>query len=250
MVAVHKVVGVIPARYGATRFPGKPLAMIAGRSLIARVHDRAARARSITEVVVATDDERILEHCREQGIAAMMTSDTHQSGTDRVGAVAQQRPAQAYVNIQCDEPLIPPEALDELVDKALADDAGMATLVSPLDSTDRDTLNDPNVVKAAVGEDGYALYFSRFPIPYPRSPEHARHYRHVGVYYFRRDALVRFIGLTPTTLELAEGLEQLRALEAGMRILAVSYPYAPIGVDVPGDVRRVEEILEREGELP
>ena len=126
----------------------------------------------------------------------------------------------------------------------------MATLVSPLDSADRETLSDPNVVKAAVGEDGYALYFSRFPIPYPRSPEYVRHYRHVGVYYYRRDALVKFIGLTPTTLELAEGLEQLRALEAGMRILAVSHPYAPVGVDTPGDVQRVEEILQREGELP
>jgi len=250
MAALHKVVGVIPARYGSTRFPGKPLAKIAGRSLISRVHDRVSRARSISEVVVATDDERIFEHCREHRISAVMTSGSHRSGTDRMGEVAQGRPAQAYVNIQCDEPLIPPDALDELVRQALAADAEMATLVSPLDSADRETLSDPNVVKAAVGEDGYALYFSRFPIPYPRSPEYVRHYRHVGVYYYRRDALVKFIGLTPTTLELAEGLEQLRALEGGMRILAVSHPYAPVGVDTPGDVQRVEEILQREGELP
>ncbi len=246
----HKVVGVIPARYGATRLPGKPLVMIAGRSLIARVYERVERAESISEVVVAADDERILDHCREHRISAVMTSGSHRSGTDRMGEVAQERPAQAYVNIQCDEPLIPPDALDELVRQALAADGEMATLVSPLEPDDREVLSDPNVVKAAVGEDGYALYFSRFPIPYPRSPEHARHYRHVGVYYFRRDALAKFIGLTPTALELAEGLEQLRALEAGMRILAVSHPYVPVGVDVPDDVKRVEEILGREGELP
>jgi 3-deoxy-manno-octulosonate cytidylyltransferase (CMP-KDO synthetase) len=200
-------------------------------------------------VVVATDDARILDHCRELNMNAVVTASAHQSGTDRVGEVAQERPAHAYVNIQCDEPLIPPAALDALVNQALATDAEMATLVSPVESDDRDILSDPNVVKAAVGEDGYALYFSRFPIPYPRSPQHARHYRHVGVYYYSRDALLRFVELSPTRLELTEGLEQLRALEAGMRILAVSHAYAPVGVDVPDDVKRVEKILRREGEL-
>jgi len=235
-------IGVIPARYGSTRFPGKPLAQIAGKTLIARVYERAAAASSLSEVIVATDDERIREHCRGAGMQVAMTSAAHPSGTDRIGEVAQSHAADAYVNIQGDEPLIPPEALNALVERAQAAIAPMATLVSPLEAGG-EALHDPNVVKAAVAASGYALYFSRAPIPYPRRPEHARHYRHIGVYYFTADALRTFIALPPSPLELAESLEQLRALEHGIPILAVEFPYTPIAVDVPEDIARVEAAL-------
>jgi len=237
-----EVTGVIPARYGSTRFPGKPLAEIAGKTLIARVYERAMAASALSTVVVATDDERIREHCERGDMKVTMTSAEHQSGTDRLGEVAQSHPAAAYVNIQGDEPLIPPEALNALVERARAVSAPMATLVSPL-AADDEALHNPNVVKAAVAAGGYALYFSRAPIPYPRHPEHARHYRHIGVYYYTAETLRTFITLPPSTLERAESLEQLRALEHGIPILAVEHPYTPIAVDVPEDIARVEAAL-------
>lgn len=237
-----RVIGVIPARYGSTRFPGKPLAQIAGKTLIARVYERASAASALSAVIVATDDERIYAHCVSGGMQVVMTSPEHQSGTDRIGEVAQSHPADAYVNIQGDEPLIPPEALNALLERAQAADALMATLVSPLDAND-DALHDPNVVKVAVAASGYALYFSRAPIPYPRRPEHAHHYRHIGVYYFTAEALRAFIALPPSPLELAESLEQLRALEHGIPLLAVEFTYTPIAVDVPEDIARVEAAL-------
>jgi len=245
-MASPRVIAVIPARYGSTRFPGKPLALIAGRSLIARVYERARQAPGLAEVLVATDDERILGHCAASGIPAVMTSPAHRSGTDRVGEVALSHPADAYLNLQGDEPLMPPPALSALVERAQAAAAPVATLVSPLAPEDA-ALHDPQVVKAAVTADGYALYFSRAPVPYPRHPEHARHFRHIGVYYFTAEALRAFTALPPSPLELAESLEQLRALEHGLRILTVPWSYTPVAVDVPADIARVEAQLRAPG---
>ncbi len=241
------VIGVIPARFASTRFPGKPLAPIAGISLVERVYRQAAQARCFTELVAATEDERVIEHCDERGMQALLTSEAHQSGTDRMGEIAQRMQAEAYVNIQGDEPLVEPEALEKLVEQALAANAELATLVTPLSPDDRAALEDPNTVKAVVAADGHALYFSRLPIPYPRRPEHARYYQHIGVYYYRKDILARFVKLPPSPLELAESLEQLRALEAGISILAVECSYKPISVDVPEDVLLVEAELRRRG---
>jgi len=250
MAAGDEILGVIPARFGSTRFPGKPLALIAGRSLVARVYDRARRAHELSQVLVATDDQRIIEHCEELGIEAMMTAETHPSGTDRVAEVAARFPAFAYVNIQGDEPLIPPGAIDALVREARAADAGIATLASPIPSEERGLLDDPNAVKVVRALDGHALYFSRTALPFPRHRRFARYLQHIGIYYFTREALADFASLSPTPLEQAEGLEQLRALEHGRSILVIEYPYRPLAVDAPEDVAPVEARLAEEGGEP
>ncbi len=242
-----KVVGVIPARFASTRFPGKPLAPIAGVSLLERVYRQAEKSSAFAELVAATEDERVMEHCAKRRMKAQLTSDQHQSGTDRMGEVAGYYPADAYVNIQGDEPLVSPQALLALVAQASAANAEIATLVTPLSTDEDGALDDPNTVKAVIAADGRALYFSRSRIPYPRRAEHARYFQHIGVYYYRKDILERFVALPESQLELAESLEQLRALEAGIRILAVECAYRPISVDVPEDVALVEAELARRG---
>ena len=246
MDASQQILGVIPARFGSTRFPCKPLTLIAGRSLVARVYERARQASELSRVLVATDDKRIAEHCEELGIEAVMTAQTHRSGTDRVAEVAERFPAFGYVNIQGDEPMIPPAAIDSLVQTARAASAGIATLVCPIAPQENALLEDPNVVKVVQALDGHALYFSRLPVPFPRHPESARYYQHIGIYYFTREALQDFAALTATPLELTESLEQLRALEHGRRILTVEFPYRPLSVDTPDDVALVEARLAEE----
>lgn len=243
MVARDEILGVIPARFGSTRFPGKPLAVIAGQSLVARVYERARQASELSRVLVATDDERIRRHCAEHELEVVMTSVAHESGTDRVAEVAERYAAFAYVNIQGDEPLIPPAAIDALVETAQAANAAIATLISPLPAEEHAVLQDPDVVKVVRSLDGRALYFSRLPVPFPRREESARYFQHIGIYYFTREALRDFTALAPTPLERTESLEQLRALEHGRSILTVEYPYRPLSVDTPEDVARVEARL-------
>ena len=242
-----KALGVIPARFAAQRFPGKPLAKILGRPMIQWVHERASRAGGLSRVIVATDDERVADCVRGFGGDVMMTSDQHQSGTDRVAEVARRVEADAYVNIQGDEPLIEPGAIDTVLRALLADpNAAWSTLAAPIRTVEE--YLDPSVVKVAIAPDGAALYFSRAPIPCQRGraadaapPRHAR--RHVGLYAFRRQALADFSTWPPSPLELCESLEQLRALEHGARIVVAETTNISIAVDNPEDMHAVEERL-------
>lgn len=239
------VIAVIPARWASTRFPGKVLAEIAGQPMIVHVVCRASDADSIDEVVVATDDSRIAEVAEAAGAEVVMTGDCA-SGTDRIAEAVLGQPGwEIAVNIQGDEPLIAPQNIDVLVDGMIAEaDVGIGTLCRPLDA---DRVHDPNAVKVVRDVRDRALYFSRSPLPYPRRPEIAEGLwkLHLGIYGFRRDALSRFAELSPSPLERAEALEQLRALENGMEILVLDAPHGAYGVDTPEDLERVKELMER-----
>jgi 3-deoxy-D-manno-octulosonate cytidylyltransferase len=244
------VIGVIPARYGSTRFPGKPLALIAGKPMIQHVYERTSRARTLSEIVVATDDERILKSVEGFGGRAMMSAQDHPTGTDRVVEVAALLEAPYYVNIQGDEPLIEPDWIDMCADMLLAG-AEMATLVAPIKW--RMDLFDQNVVKVVTTDDGRALYFSRSPIPFPRKYldrgmdvdlDSSRYVRHVGVYGYSRETLRRLGAAGVCEIEQMESLEQLRALWLGIEIKIGQVDRVTQCVDVPGDIARIEAALE------
>jgi 3-deoxy-manno-octulosonate cytidylyltransferase (CMP-KDO synthetase) len=229
------VLGVIPARWGSTRFPGKPLHLIAGKALVHHVWDRCAACTRLDHVTVATDDERIAEAVRAFGGHATMTREDHPSGTDRAAEVAEAFPGMTHlINIQGDEPLIDPALIDRLAEELLNDPAlPMVTAANPLVPGDP-VLSDPNVVKVVIAETGDALYFSRSLVPHPRSaPEGLVYYRHKGLYGFSRDFLRQFVAWPPALLELTEGLEQLRALAHGARIRVVLTDDTSPGVDTP-----------------
>lgn len=238
---------VIPARYGATRFPGKSLAALQGRPIIQHVHERASRARSCSRVIVATDDERIAATARNFGAEVAMTRPDHPSGTDRVAEVAAGLEADLIVNVQGDEPLVDPAAIDAAVEPLVADPAiPMGTLAAPIH--DLADLANPNVVKVVLDRKGFALYFSRLPIPFLRDQEvDTPRYRHVGLYVYRREFLLDLATLAPTPLEQAEKLEQLRVLEHGYRIRVVLIPTASPGIDTPEDLKKVEEEMRAGG---
>jgi 3-deoxy-manno-octulosonate cytidylyltransferase (CMP-KDO synthetase) len=240
------VVAVIPARWGSTRFPGKILAELAGEPMIVHVVRRALKAQKVDHVIVATDDERIAEVAVTTGAEAVMTGECA-SGTDRVAeAVCGRDEWDVVVNIQGDEPLLSEDNIDVVVGGLLADQGvRMSTLCRPLEA---ERVEDPNAVKVVLGVDRRALYFSRSPIPYPKSREAAiAMWRlHLGIYGFRKDTLERFVALPPSDLEVAEGLEQLRAVENGIPILVLDAPHAAFGVDTPDDLLRVEEIMKSE----
>ncbi|HEY7057337.1 MAG TPA: 3-deoxy-manno-octulosonate cytidylyltransferase [Vicinamibacterales bacterium] len=236
-------VAVIPARYQSTRLPGKALADIAGRPMIEHVYRRAAAARSITRVIVATDDQRIAERVRGFGGEAMMTSPAHQSGTDRLAEAVASLACDLVVNVQGDEPLLEPEMIDAAVAPFAADSTLlMSTLRRRIDNPGDH--QNPNVTKVVVDRDGFALYFSRAPIPHtrPGQPEPPA-WRHIGLYVYRRSCLLRLARLPQTALERAEALEQLRALEHGIRILAIETVHDTIGVDTPDDLARVRRLI-------
>jgi 3-deoxy-manno-octulosonate cytidylyltransferase (CMP-KDO synthetase) len=238
-------VGIIPARYRASRFPGKPLATIAGRPMLQHVIEGARRAKRLREVIVATDDERIADAAAAVGAPVAMTSPAHPTGTDRLAEAATGLADAIVVNVQGDEPLIEGFVIDAAVE-ALEADAGAAlsTVVHALEPA---ALDDPNRVKVVLDRAGRALYFSRAPIPYRRADAPAPHWlQHVGLYAYRRDFLPRFVALPQGEAELAEGLEQLRALEHGFAIrCAVIEGWQSVPVDVPADVARVEAALAR-----
>jgi 3-deoxy-manno-octulosonate cytidylyltransferase (CMP-KDO synthetase) len=235
-------VGIIPARFAATRFPGKPLAPIAGLPMVQRVWQGACEAKRLRTVIVATEDARVADACRGFGAEVMLTSPDHPTGTDRIAEVAEQLPDRIVVNVQGDEPLMTGFVIDAAVE-ALESDAGvsMATVVHPMSGSP----DDPNRVKCVVDRRGYALYFSRSRIPALARPEHPPHYwQHVGLYAYRRSFLFDFVRLPQTPAELAEGLEQLRALEHGKRIrVAIVEGWESVPVDVPADVTAVEAVL-------
>lgn len=241
-----QVVGLIPARYASKRFPGKVLADLGGKPLLQHVVERAGQARSLSEVIVATDDARIAATVRAFGGKVQMTAPTHPSGTDRIAEVARGLACELVVNIQGDEPLITPAEIDAAVGPLLADPTiFMGTLACPL-SLEQAT--DPNAVKVVVGVDGFALYFSRAPIPYLRGGHGggtSPYLLHIGLYVYRREILLRLAGLPPTPLEERERLEQLRALEHGIRIRVVVTDHRSIGVDTPADLERVRQMMAR-----
>lgn len=237
---------VIPARYASTRFPGKPLIPIGGKTMIERVWERVRQATLVSKVIVATDDERIASAVRSFGGEAALTRADHRSGTERVAEVAAAHAdAEILVNVQGDLPLIDPAAIDTAIE-ALRDDesVNLATLAVPISNPKE--IMDPNVVKAVLDFDGNALYFSRAPIPWVRDrggPVHAKHLKHLGLYVFRRDALLEFATFPQGDLERIEQLEQLRWLENGNRIRVAEIEHESVEVDTPEDVKRVESML-------
>jgi 3-deoxy-manno-octulosonate cytidylyltransferase (CMP-KDO synthetase) len=240
-------VGIIPARLASSRFPGKPLALIAGKPMLQRVVEGARSAKRLREVIVATDDARIAEACAAFGARAVMTSPAHPTGTDRIAEVAADLPDDIIVNVQGDEPLIAGFVIDALVDAlATAPECPMATAVH---HAEPDAADDPNRVKVVLDRAGNALYFSRASIPFARGAGPAPPlWQHVGLYAYRRAFLLELVRSPQTPLERAEQLEQLRALEHGQRIrCAVIEGWRSVAVDVPADVARVEAVLARRG---
>ena len=238
-----KTVAIIPARYASTRFPGKPLTKIQGVTMIERVYRQASKASLLSSVLVATDDDRIFQAVRAFGGNVVMTRDDHRSGTDRLAEVAQlHADIDIVVNVQGDEPLIDPNTIDAAIEPLLRDSSlQMSTIAAPI--TDLDEVNSPDVVKVVLDQHGQALYFSRCPIPLYRDAATGPHLRHVGLYVYRRACLLRLAELPATPLEKAESLEQLRALEHGIRIKVVTGNYRAIAVDKPADLEEVERHL-------
>ncbi len=233
--------GAIPARYGSTRLPGKPLLPIAGRPMIEHVYTRVARARGLDRVVVLTDDERIAEAVQRFGGECEMTPADCASGTDRIAWAARRWDASAVINIQGDEPLIDPEEISRIAEHLAGHPQDpVVTLATPAAPEE---LGNPNAVKVVLARDGAALYFSRAPIPYPRNEGGFAPLKHLGIYGYQRDALLRLAALPPSPLERGESLEQLRALENGMGIRVLIVERASIGVDTAEDLERVERIL-------
>lgn len=237
-----KVLCVIPARYASTRLPGKPLKDIAGKPMICRVYDRASEAEKIAAAIVATDDERIYEAVRQHGGKAVMTRKDHPTGTDRLAEVAEKYPdVDLIINVQGDEPLIEPSLINELA-AAFEEDAALQMATVCTEIQDKEEQENPNNVKVVMDKNGYALYFSRSLMPYPR---HAGTpvYKHIGIYAYKRDFLLRYAKMEETPLEHAESLEQLRALENGYRIKVIKTPYRFVGVDTEEDLAKVNEIF-------
>jgi 3-deoxy-manno-octulosonate cytidylyltransferase (CMP-KDO synthetase) len=240
-----RVVIVIPARYGSVRLPGKPLVNLAGKPMIQRVYERAKQAKTASEVIVATDDERIVTVVEGFGGQARMTRTDHRTGTERIAEVASHIPGEVFVNVQGDEPLLDPAAVDTVVNALLEEPAAaIATVAVPI-RTPGDIM-DPNVVKTVLDFEENALYFSRAPIPWVRDAAqkvHARHLKHLGLYVFQREALLEYPTLPQGELERIEQLEQLRWMENGWKIRVAEVEHDAVSVDVPEDVARVEKLL-------
>lgn len=236
------VLGVIPARYQSTRLPGKPLLMIGTKPMIQWVYEAAKTAALIDELVVATDDRRIYDTVINFGGKAELTAATHPTGTDRLAEVARRYQTQLVVNIQGDEPLIKGEVIDSIIKPLLENkDLPMSTAKVPL--TEPEQINEASVVKVVTAENGDALYFSRAPIPYPRNGEKAVYWKHIGLYGYRKEFLLKYVELPQSGLELAESLEQLRVLSNGYRIRVVEVEQDSVGVDTQADLERVRALL-------
>ncbi|MCD6350794.1 MAG: 3-deoxy-manno-octulosonate cytidylyltransferase [Armatimonadetes bacterium] len=253
-----RVLGMIPARYGSTRLDGKVLAPIAGKPMVQHVYERAKQASSLDDVLIATDDERVRRAVDEFGGWVEMTSPHHQSGTDRLAEVAARVDCDVVVNIQGDEPLIDPQVIEAaLAPFFVEENLRMGTVATPIRTLEEHL--DDSVVKVVLDRRGYALYFSRAPIPFfrldtqsPWPQEERRQHpvselwplKHIGLYVYRTEDLLWFAGLDPTPLEQTERLEQLRALENGCPIRVVTVDYSPISVDTPADLEKVRRIME------
>jgi len=248
-----KAVVIIPARFDSTRFPGKPLAVLRGKPLIQLVHEQVAFANLIDDIFVATDEKRIYDAVTSFGGKAVMTSSGHTSGTDRVSDVARDIDCDLIVNVQGDEPFIKPEMVDDVV-KLLNDDQGASVSTLAKRTADVKEILSPNVVKVVIDNEGFAMYFSRSPIPYYRDEwkglgsitftnAHVEVFKHIGIYCFRKEALMKFSRMGQCRLELNERLEQLRLLAAGIKIKVKETPYDTFGIDTVEDLRKAEEWL-------
>ena len=250
MPILDDILGVIPARWGSKRFPGKPLAILKGKPLIQWEWERAVRVKGVDSWLVATDDHRIFDAVIGFGGEAVMTSPDRASGTDRIAEVLHGRSEAVIVNIQGDEPMLDPASVTAMIEALQADNkAGVGTAAFPIRSVEE--LDDPNVVKVVFNLHNRALIFSRSPIPYIRDQEDRQvwiargvHYRHLGVYAYRREALMEFSKWDPGPLELAENLEQLRFLEHGVLIACALVDHGSPGVDTPNDLGRLEKIIQ------
>ncbi len=237
-----RILGVIPARFNSSRFPGKALVSIAGKPMLQHVYERASQARYLSKLIVATDDDRIYSVARDFGGIVRMTRSDHVSGTDRVAEAASAEHAGVVVNIQGDEPLIDPDAIDASILAMVEDeDAPMGTLKKRIE--DPGEAANPNVVKVVTDRAGNAVYFSRHPIPFSGDAAAPR-FKHIGLYIYRREFLLRYPDLPIGPLEKAERLEQLRAIENGYRIRVVETDYDSLGVDTPEDLERVSTLFE------
>ena len=236
---------ILPARYQSSRFPGKPLADIGGRPLIEWVYRRASEVRGVARVVVATDHDGIADAVRGFGGEVVMTSAKHSTGTDRVAEAARDMAHEIVINLQGDEPVFPPALVEDMINVLeTSAETDVVTACHPIGNEEE--LQNPNIVKVVMDESGRALYFSRAAMPYrfgARGGEDGLGFRHIGIYGFRRAALLDFAAAEPTPLERTEGLEQLRALENGMTITVVKTDYSTVGVDVPDDIKHVEKAL-------
>lgn len=235
---------IIPARYDSTRLKGKPLIEVKDKPIIQWVWEKAVMANLADRVIIATDNDQIFQAAEGFGAEVEMTSDTHTSGSDRIAEVVERHPELSYiVNLQGDEPLITPESIDEVIRGVKNYGADISTLIRIL--KDKKEIENPNCVKCVVDDNGYALYFSRAKIPYERNQGFATFYGHLGIYGYTRDSLLKMTNMQQSELELAESLEQLRALQAGMRIKTFVVEYVPVGIDTPDDLKQFEEIIEQ-----
>ncbi len=234
---------IIPARYDSTRLKGKPLIIVNDKPIIQWVFEKAVKSKLADRVIIATDNQEIYDTAIMFGAEVQMTSETHQSGSDRIAEVVEKYPEISYVvNLQGDEPLITPESIDEVI-KGVKDDkdADISTLIRVL--TDKKEIESPNCVKCTRDLNGYALYFSRSKIPFERNEGHSKIYGHLGIYGYKREALLKMTKLPQTPLELSESLEQLRALQHGMKIKTFVVDFNPVGIDTYEDLEKFKEII-------
>ncbi len=241
-----KTIGVIPARLTSTRLKEKVLQPIAGKPMIEHVYERAKKAKRLTDLIVACDDEKILKAVQKFGGKAVLTDKNHLSGSDRIAEAVKDLNVDIVINIQGDEPLIDPNVIDQLADALLKDkEAVMATVIKKFGA--KEDVSNPNVVKAVVDQEQNALYFSRSVIPRDRNNQGVTYYKHLGIYAYRKDFLLKITKLPKSKLELAESLEQLRVLEAGYKIKTIETKSETVGVDTMEDLKRVEKILNELG---
>ena len=244
-----RIIGVIPARYQSSRFPGKPLTEINGRPMIWWVYHQVIKVSAIDEVYVATDSAQIFDVCKQYGIQVLMTSDQHQTGTDRLGEVAEKINADFYVNIQGDEPLIEPETIDQIITYKKENPEVQVINTMTLLHADEDVTTD-TIVKVVAADNGDLLYLSRSPVPYPKRGQTIDYYKHLGLYGLTREALLFFAHAKRTRNETIEDVEMVRFLENGYRIKMVKVDSRIIGVDRPEDVPKVEEAMKKLGIRP
>ncbi|MBF0385511.1 MAG: 3-deoxy-manno-octulosonate cytidylyltransferase [Candidatus Omnitrophica bacterium] len=239
-----RAIGVIPARLGSTRFKEKVLAPICGKPMIRYVWEEVSKSKLLNEVIIACDDKKIIAAAKSFGAKAVMTSKTHQSGTDRIAQAVRDLNFDLIVNIQGDEPLIKAVVIDDLLKMMQKDkDADIGTVIKKIQN--KSDLNNPNVVKVVTDDKGFAMYFSRALIPYDRENKGAVYFKHLGIYAYSKDALMRFTSIAKSRLEQIEKLEQLRALEAGLRIKTILTYIETIGVDTAADLKKVERLLKK-----
>jgi len=237
-----KAIVVIPSRYGSSRFPGKPLAQIKGKSMIQRVYEQVQSAQLVDKIIVATDHSEIVAEVERFNGNVIKTSPTHESGSDRIEEVASKVDGDIYINVQGDEPLISPKLIDDIIQVSMQNMESVVT--AKVIISEESDIDDPNVVKVVVDNNDNALYFSRSPIPFNRGKSSIVYYKHLGIYAYPKKLLHQYVQLEKSELEFTEMLEQLRLLENGFNIKVIETAHSAIGVDVPEDIKRIENLLE------